>query len=202
MKPRLFASIVLFVGSYLPLSLILLAQDFRFNMLKGRLCWPFGDENTGCELPFRNSEYSITIFLICLACFLITLIALQSVKSKTPINVREAKYIPAELMSYTLPYIVSFMSLDYQETGKFVGILIFLSWMFVIIHKSGQIILNPLIVVFGWKLYEIKYIYPGCDAEYFGRALSKDSLEPGSNYKKAEIEDAMIIRCNEQEGKV
>jgi hypothetical protein len=55
-------------------------------------------------------------------------------------------------MNYVLPYVVSFMSIDYQVTGKFVGFLIFLGWMFLITYKSGQIMLNPLLTVFGWVI--------------------------------------------------
>lgn len=194
MKLRFPSALILFIGSYLPLSLILLAQDFQYEMLDGHLCWPFGDQSAICEIPFRNSGYSITIFLICLVCFLVTLFVLWSVNPKNPIDVREVKYIPAELMSYTLPYVVSFMSLEYQETGKFIGILIFLGWIFLISHRSGQLILNPLLIAFGWRLYEIKYTYPGNDREYFGRALAKESLEPEHRYKHTIIQDAIIVR--------
>lgn len=194
MKLRFPAALILFIGSYLPLSLILLAQDFRYEILDGRLCWPFGDQSATCELPFRNSGYSITIFIVCLVCFFGTLFVLRSINPKRPIDVQETKYIPAELMSYTLPYVVSFMSLEYQETGKFIGILIFLGWIFLISHRSGQLILNPLLIAFGWRLYEIKYTYPGDAKGYFSRALSKESLEPGSRYNHTIIQDAIIVR--------
>lgn len=194
MQLRLIASIVLFAGSYLPLSLILLVQDFRFELFGGTPCLPVLGANQDCVIPFRNAGYSISIFAICLVCFILTLFVLSVVRSKTPIDVTEAKYVPAELMSYTLPYVVSFMSLDYQETGKFVGLLIFLMWIFLITHRSGQIILNPLLIVFGWRLHEIRYVYPGNATEYVGRAFSKVPLEPNMRYLKTVIQDAMIIR--------
>lgn len=194
MKLRFPAALVIFTGSYLPLSLILLAQDFRYEMLDRPFCWPSGDQGAICELPFRNFGYSLTIFLVCLVCFLATLFVLWSISPKNPIDVREVKYIPAELMSYTLPYVVSFMSLEYQDTGKFVGILIFLGWMFIISHRSGQLILNPLLIAFGWRLYEIKYTYPGNGSEYFGRALAKESLGSGKRYNHTIIQDAIIVR--------
>ena len=61
-------------------------------------------------------------------------------------------------MNYTLPYIVSFMSFGYDQEGKFIGIVIFLTWIFWITYKSGQIILNPILVAFGWKLYEVTVV--------------------------------------------
>ena len=183
------------------MSVILLAQDFRYDLMEGLVCWmsihPFAD---WMQL-FRNPRYSIAIFLGCFFCFLATFIVLQLVHPKIPINVREVKYIPAELMSYTLPYVVSFMSLDYQETGKFVGILIFLVWIFLITHRSGQLILNPLLIVFGWKLFEVKYTYAGHTGEYVGRGLSKRPLEPGDRCQHAIVQDVMIfLPVQEDEG--
>jgi hypothetical protein len=194
MQLRFGASIIIFAGSYLPLSLILLAQDFRIELVSYPFCLPMPDSSVDCVIPFRNAGYSISIFLICLVCFFVTLIVLSVVRPKNSIDVREAKYIPAELMSYTLPYIVSFMSLNYQETGKFVGLAIFLVWIFLITHRSGQIILNPLLIVFGWRLHEIKYVFPRDTTEYTGRALSKGPLEPKKRYRQTVIQDAMIIR--------
>ena len=97
-------------------------------------------------------------------------------------------------MSYTLPYVVSFMSLDYQDTGKFVGLLIFLGWMFLITYRSGQLILNPLFSVLGWRLYEVKFAFPGNEGEYTGRALSRVLLEPGKRYGHSAVQDISIIK--------
>ena len=54
---------------------------------------------------------------------------------------------------------VSFMSLDYEQGPKLVGFAAFLLWIFWITHKSGQIAMNPVLAVLGWKLYEIKYTF-------------------------------------------
>jgi hypothetical protein len=183
-----------FLGSYLPLSLILLAQDFDYSSVARPLCWNFFVPNSGCSLPFRNPVYSIGIFAVCVACFVITLGALSVVRAKREIAIREAKYLPAELMNYTLPYVVSFMSIDYQETGKFIGLLIFLAWMFWIVYRSGQLVLNPVLIAFGWRLYEIAYSYPGDDKLYNGLALSGFPIEGGERYRHTAIQDVLIIK--------
>lgn len=202
MQFRFVASISVFVGSYLPLSLILLAQDFRYDLLDKAICWPFSGTSTDCYIPLRHAGFSLSIFGLCLLCFFVSVIALSTARPKTLIDVSELKYIPAELMSYTLPYVVSFMSLDYQETGKFIGLTIFLAWMFVITHRSGQLILNPLLIVLGWRLYEIRYAFPGDSREYSGRALSTQPLEPETRYKQIVIQDVMIVHPIELNGEV
>ena len=177
MQFRFIASVALFLGSYLPLALILLVQDANYTLVKNGLCWEVWGRHSSCVLSFC-----------------VTLMALSVSRPKLPIKLVETKYIPAELMSYTLPYVVSFMSIGYQETGKFAGLTIFLAWMFWITHKSGQILVNPLLTVFGWRLYEIKYAFPGDTTLHNGRALAKGLIEPGKQYPHVLIQDIVVLR--------
>ncbi|MBB3411948.1 hypothetical protein FHT87_005915 [Rhizobium sp. BK316] len=199
MQFRFVASLTVFIGSYFPLSLILLAQDYRYDLLWAPFCWPPG---TGkCVVPLQNGALSLIIFAVCLICLLFSLGVLATVKPKIPVDIEEAKYIPAELMAYTLPYVVSFMSLEYKDTGKLVGLLIFLGWMFVITYRSGQLILNPLLIVFGWRLYEVTLSYPGkSETKISSWALSKDNLQPGNRCNVATIQDVRIIKLTTSEG--
>lgn len=198
MQFRFWASLIVFIGSYFPLGLILLAQDFRYDLLFAPLCWPpFTD---GCVLPLRNGIFPLAIFCTTLVCLVLSLASLTTVNPKIRIDIVNIKYIPAELMSYTLPYVVSFMSLDYQYTGKFVGLLIFLAWMFLITYRSGQLILNPVLIVFGWRLYEISFLFPGDKEKRTGRALSRVPLEPNQRYDQSTVQDIMIIKYDHQKG--
>lgn len=189
---RFLAALIVFIGSYLPLSLILLAQDFRYDLLGQPLCWP--PVSPSCVIPFRNGFFPLIIFLACGICFLLSIIKLWSINPKIIINIQEIKPIPAELMSYTLPYVVSFMSLEYQETGKFIGLIIFLFWMFIITLRSGQIILNPALAVLGWNLYDVTYAFPGSMTKHSGKVLSKIALNPNQNYRHSTVSNILIIK--------
>ena len=194
MQLRIYAAALLFAGSYFPLSLILLAQDIDYSA--------FSDARTyvalgsGCSILLKNPHFSIPIAAFSFVCFVLTIVVLHLATPKTPIKLTDAKHVPADLMNYTLPYVVSFMSFDYQETGKFVGIMIFLGWMFLISHRSGQVILNPLLIVFGWRHYELKYVFAGDDREFSGQALSKHVLEPGMHCKQSAVQDILVLRAN------
>lgn len=198
MQFRLIPSIVVFLGSYLPLGLILLAQDMDYKALGRSLCWNFLDANSSCRLPFSNPGYSITIFSICLVCFALSLFALRAAQPNIAVDIVEARYTPADLMNYTLPYVVSFMSLDYQETGKFMGLIIFLAWMFWITHKAGQLILNPVFTAFGWRYYEVTYTFTGSLQQHHGRALSREPLTLGQ-HQQTSIQDVLIFRPKKED---
>lgn len=185
---------MIFLGSYLPLAVILLAQDFKYNFLGQGLCWHISSENPTCVIPLEHPKLSLAVVGICAISFVLSLLALSLSGPKKQINVTEVRYMPAELMSYTLPYIVAFMGIGYQETGKLVGLAVFLAWMFWITHKSGQIIVNPVLAVLGWRLYEIKYAFPGDPKVYNGRALAKGIIDPGNSYQHVVVQDMVILR--------
>lgn len=96
-------------------------------------------------------------------------------------------------MNYVLPYIVSFMSIDYLQANKFLGFIIFLLWLFWLSYKSGQIILNPMLMVFNWKMYEVTYRFPGSQDVFSGVVLSNLSIEPNSDYEYETVQSVIVI---------
>jgi hypothetical protein len=193
MKIRILYSVAIFVGSYLPLALILLVQDVNYTILRNGFCAEFWKHRSSCQVPLAHPKFALAILFLTLVCFCLTLAALKAIRPKVPIKIIEAKYIPAELMSYTLPYVVSFMSIGYQETGKFAGLSIFLVWMFWITHKAGQILLNPVLTVFGWRLYEVKYAFAGDSITRNGRVLVRGAVESEQHFAHATIQDILIL---------
>lgn len=194
MSLRLWTAITIFVGSYFPLSLILLAQDFKYSYLNADLCIKFWAENMHCELPFQHPLASLTIFFIALICFILTIFVLCVLPTKKKVTIVSADYIPAELMNYTLPYVVSFMGIGYNDSDKFVGIVIFLLWIFWITYKSGQVILNPVLVAFGWRLHKITYKFDGSDEQHHATALIKGDVSRNTLVNYNWIQDVMVVR--------
>lgn len=194
MQLRVISAAVIYIGSYLPLSVILLCQNFDKDIYNLGFCNFWLLCTTECKLPLKNPIFATSFLLTCVTCFFIATYTLHTIKPKREINIIESKPVPADLMNYVLPYIVSFMSLDYQDTSKFVGFTIFIFWIFWITYKSGLIILNPLFVAFGWKLYDIKYSFAGSDDECNGMALSKIDILPKQAYRLETIQDVLIIK--------
>ncbi len=191
MQLRILTAVVVFIGSYLPLAVILFSQNIDYNALARSFCWPV--KAGQCEIPLQDAGYTLGFLLITLFCFAITILALAIVRTTQEITIREAEYVPTDLMNYTLPYVVSFMGINYQETNKFVGFCVFLAWMFWITHKSGQIFLNPILIALGWRLYNVTYNFAGSKDAHKGRALVKGYLEPG-NYRQWPVQDIQIIK--------
>jgi hypothetical protein len=189
---RLIPAVIIFIGSYFPLSMILLSQDFKYDMMNWKFCSDFFVDFTSCVIPFSNPALSIGFFVVCLGCFVVTVITLKVKTPSQQIIVKEVKHVPTDLMNYVLPYIVSFMSIQYSETSKFVGFLIFLGWLFWLSYKSGQIILNPILIALGWKLYEIKFSYVGSSNDLIGKALSRTDFATNAICVTETIQDIII----------
>lgn len=191
MQFRLPTAIIVFLGSYLPLAVILFSQNIDYSALRHGFCWPLKEGL--CELPIVDAGYSISFLLVTLSCFGMTVVFLAIINPAQDITVSEVEYVPTDLMNYTLPYIVSFMGVNYSETNKFVGFCVFLAWMFWITHKSGQTFLNPILIALGWRLYNVTYNFAGSADAHKGRALVKGYLEPG-RFKQAQVQDIQIIK--------
>lgn len=193
MNPRIFTALIVFFGSYLPLSVILLVLNFDASAVTPNICLNLLDSD--CRLPLKTPNIAIGIFLLCTTCFLISVYILRLIRSGDhPIVIVESKHMPAELMSYVLPYVVSFMTIDYQDTSKLFGILIFLLWMFWITYKSEQIIMNPMLTVLGWKLYDVRYKHQGDLQDYHGKLLSKLEVQPNQNLDIGRFQGIIIVK--------
>lgn len=197
MQPRLLTSIAVFLGSYLPLAVILFSQNILYDQIFTMERWKIFDEDF--KLPLRDANYALVFLAATFGCFLLTVFFLGLVRPKQEVSIIEAEYVPSDLMNYTLPYVVSFMGVDYGETNKFVGFCVFLSWMFWISHKSGQIFLNPVLIAVGWRLYNVNFSFPGSENTFKGRALVRGILEPGV-FNQSVIQDLQIIKPKVNDG--
>jgi len=83
------------------------------------------------------------------------------------------------------------MGLSYNTPEKLLGFAVFLFCMFAITYKSGQIIMNPLLLMFGWKLYEAKINMNNHVKEV--RVLKKGDL-PEGDYAVQTIQNFYIAK--------
>ena len=194
MQLRILIAAAIYVGSYLPLSLILLAQDLDLEAVRRGIC-PIGSMVTlSCASPLKNPCWSLGAIAVCATGMAATFVALRALRTTQRVKVTESKHIPADLINYVIPYVVSFISLDFEQGTKLIGFAVFLGWIFWITYMSGQIVLNPVLAAFGWKLFEVKYVHHGATEIFVGRMLSKVDIEPGRTYLQGHLQDVMIVR--------
>lgn len=186
MQFRLIPAVCVFLGSYFPLALILALQDVSPASWNAPVCTSL----KSCSLPtLSHPVLSIVGVAITGACLLITFKLLGALRYKYPVEVIEFKPIPSELISYSFPYIVSFMGVDYGSAGKSAGLLVFLAWLFLITYRAGQIVMNPILLIVGWSLYEVTIRINGHTRTV--KLLSKVCPTPGI-YNCQEVQGSFI----------
>ncbi|MES2840423.1 MAG: hypothetical protein V4794_09105 [Pseudomonadota bacterium] len=186
MQFRILSAALVFLGSYFPLSLILALQDVSDETWGRGICL---DLRT-CSIPdFDNPWLSIIGVVFTGICFFLTLYVISKLRFKYPVVVLDSKPIPGELIGYSFPYIVSFMGVDYGSIGKISGLIVFLVWFFLITYKAGQVVMNPVLLVLGWNLFEVRVSINGHERN--AKILSKKHLRPG-RYLCQDIQGSFI----------
>ncbi|WP_305404628.1 hypothetical protein [Photobacterium leiognathi] len=195
MQFNLIAAFTIFIGSYLPLALILAVQDIPFSWWSRPICKI--EYISDCDfIPFTNTWIALSFILISLLSVLFSNLTLAKVTYPFKVKVKSSKGIPNDIINYVFPYVVSFMGISYDTPEKLLGFLVFLFWMFAITYKSGQIIMNPLLLMFGWKIYEATVDFNGHERDV--RFLIKGDLSPGE-YNIQKVQEFYIGQVNDND---
>lgn len=195
MQMRLFPALILFLGSYFPLSLILLIQDIKESSWKAPLCKI--TEVSSCLLPeLTNSGRALGLLGICAVSLVIFMVLMKNLSGYSSLEVVDSKSVPNDLINYVFPYVVSFMGLDLGIDGKFFGFLLFIVLMFVITYRSGQILMNPFLLVAGWQLYEMNIVTEG--HKRCVKALSKEQIKSGDHLESCLVHGIYVLHRGEK----
>lgn len=179
MQFRLLTGFFIFIGSYFPLTIILAVQDIPQSWWAQPLCSKAGLLAGRCVfVPFDHPALALIFPGISLLAVVATRRFLKQISLRFAIQVTHTKAISTELINYTFPYVVSFMGITYADSQKLLGFVVFLLWMFAITYRSGQILMNPLLIVFGWRLHEATIVINGVEREV--RVLKKGPLITGA----------------------
>lgn len=192
MQFRLISAFLIFIGSYLPLAIILAVQDIPKEWWGRPLCSIGGTQVTECMFnPFKNPTLSLTFLGLTFISVVVADYLFKKISYPFDIEIITAKSTSSDIINYVFPYVVSFMGISYNEPEKLLGFAVFLFWMFAITYKSGQIIMNPLLLMFGWRLHEATIMINGNTRVV--RILKQGLLSPGVQ-KAQTIQDFYIAR--------
>lgn len=192
MQFQIIPGFLIFLGSYLPLSIILAIQDIPSSWWQRPICGPKVLLTGSCELnPFGNPVLSLAFLGISTTAILLVWISLRKISYPFKVEIKRAKATPNEIINYTFPYVVSFMGISYGEPQKLLGFGVFLIWMFAITYKSGQILMNPLLLILGWRLYEATIAINGVEKDV--RMLKPGAIQSGLASAQT-VQDFYVIK--------
>lgn len=192
MQFQVLSGFLIFLGSYLPLAIILAIQDIPSSWWSRSFCRLDDIKAGSCHyIPFDHPILCLVFVLTPAVAMGIAMGALKRLQFPFLVDVKRTKPIPNEIINYTFPYVVSFMGISFAEPQKLIGFAVFLLWMFAITHKSGQILMNPLLLVFRWKLYEATIVINGVEKDV--RVLKRGDLSTGQQTAQT-VQDFYLLR--------
>lgn len=195
MEMRLVPALIIFLGSYFPLSLILLVQDIKEASWKEPMCKV--SEFASCHLPeLGNTNRALWLLGICALSLIAFMWLMKNLKGNSTLDVVDSKSVPNDLINYVFPYVVSFMGLDLGADGKFFGFLLFIALMFVITYRSGQVLMNPFLLVAGWQLYELNITTE--NHKRCVKALSKERVTTGDRLESCLVHGIYVLHRREK----
>jgi hypothetical protein len=192
MQFQLIPGFLIFLGSYFPLAIILAIQDIPLSWWFRPICGAENFSNGTCAFnPFVHPGLSLVFLALTALAVLLAWMSLRKITFPFSVAVKRAKATPNEIINYTFPYVVSFMGITYDDPQKLIGFGVFLLWMFAITHKSGQILMNPLLLILGWRLHEATIVIRGVEKDV--RILKLGRLDPGMAAVQT-IQDFYIVK--------
>ncbi len=137
---KLWVKLILFISSFAPLAII---WGYKFKEF---------------SIPFFNNSINIFHFiliLISLSCLLLFFAILKVKKTNNPQKklIKDFKDLNSAHIEYLLAYIFPFLPFG---TFNLVPFVIFIFVLLIVYLKSNLIYVNPLLVIFGYNIFEIE----------------------------------------------
>lgn len=183
-ETRWFVDLVVFISSYFPLFLILLIKDIK----------PISDINITCSNFFRDDTYllhsawSAGLFALSAFCVVLLLIFrrvfFSPERAGQNIVIKSCEPIHGEMLNFTIPFLVGLIGVSYKSWQEIASFMVFLSFMYFFLKKDGSLMLNPMFLLFGFKLYKIQYCRHGDERNEAARVFSLSELNSSSEVKR------------------
>jgi len=172
--PKLWVEAIIFITAYYPLFLILLIRDIS------------NEGSNGVIIGFIESNYHVSCWalsLFLLASFVSLLAAHLMRKNLTyqeggiAINVLECWQIHGDMLNYTLPFLMGLFAFGYESWQSITALIVFLVFMFAFVSKDRVILLNPMLLLMGLRLYEMTFTEVGNQSKRTKKVLCLGELK-------------------------
>ncbi len=180
------AQFALFVSSYLPLFILIIARQVSENI--EYFHWA-GFTAEGMKILFLKFGLSLVLTiasLIGLVGYILTLGNIEEVaKNGFPVIVKDVKNKNSESIGYIATYIIPFLFQSFNGWFECMSVLFLMAIIYRIYINSSLLLINPLLS-FRFSIYEIEYIVN--DKTKNGLIISRDKyLQDDASIKIYEI---------------
>lgn len=177
MKLRFFASTLIFISAYSPLSIIFLIQDYDFKD----------------EKALKHPEIIWLVLGVSIISCILLWVSVQFIKvSSPPIMVKRVSNRSGELINYSIPYMISFFIMDLGNINQVLSFVFFMVIMYWLTLKTHNIFINPILACLGYNLYDVCYEKDNCEHEGFF-LVKGVRLRLGEQCRCVEISEQLLL---------
>lgn len=162
MKLKFLPSLLIFISSYFPLTLIFLIKDLNATTFR-------------LQHPIVAAVVAIVTLIACLS----TLIASRSIKGGVPVKIVKVTNKSGDMFTYTIPYMVSFYNFTLGDWKTLLCLLVFMTLMFALAYRTQNLLVNPVLALVGFGLYDCQFKDGASDCH--GLLLSKSEFRAGDS---------------------
>jgi hypothetical protein len=132
---------ILFLSSYTPLFIILIIKNINFDKLS----------------IIKNNLFVISLFILIIVSNYALKLSIDQIKDMSPksIEVKNVSQKTGDTLNYLVTYIIPFITLDSNSIRNITSLGVLLFFMGIIYTNSNLIYTNPILNLFGYKIYEV-----------------------------------------------
>src|ERR1051325_5276664 len=163
MKPRLWASAIIFVSAYAPLAILFGIRDYD-------------------DTARRLRHPVLVVGSLALATLSVALLlgVFSKVRGQFVVKVMKTELRSNDLVNYSIPYVISFFSVDFGKWQDMSAFVLFMALLFVLTLKTQSLFINPILAIRGYGLFEVEFEESG--RVKTGVFLARLELKPGASY--------------------
>ena len=177
LRLRPLVSLVLFLSAYSPLMFILLIKDMDFSQ----------------RFFVRSPTFSGILLLLAVASTAITLFTVKNVAAGLPVTVTKAANKSGDMFGYTIPYMLSFIRIDFGEWQIIASLVLFLAVLFIMAYRTQTVFINPVLAITGYLLIDCTFKRE--NKEYQVMVITRKPIDVGDKLRLERLSHYLYINA-------
>lgn len=179
LRLRAWGSLLLFISGYAPLFLILSIQNWD----------PVANE-------IKHPGWTAAMSIVSLLSIGAVLRAARTFSDGgLLVEITKASNKSGDMFSYTVPYLLSFMKIDFGSWQTVLSLIILFIMQFAIAYRTQTVFVNPILALAGYSLVDCTFKRDGQEIQAL--VLSKNPLFIGRHWKVEKLSHYLYFAVEE-----
>lgn len=177
LRLRPLVSLVLFLSAYSPLVFILIVKDMDFSQ----------------RFFVKSPVFSGILLFVAIASTVVTIFTARNVTSGLPVTVTKAANKSGDMFGYTIPYMLSFIRIDFGEWQIIASLVLFLAVLFIMAYRTQTVFINPVLAIAGYLL--IDCTFKRNNKEYQAMVITRKPIDVGDKLRLERLSYYLYINA-------